>query len=108
MQTTIGGVNMKYVLTEMLRKASTLNDLELQGSSDRAKWKPIENEITLPAEMFDEFVNNLLDDHSWLEGEEGTLVIYKEGSEEEDYIAVQTEGYNYARYSGVVYAIKEG
>lgn len=65
-------------------------------------------EIVIPLKQFDKFINRMLDDYDFIEENKDLMYIDEHGvwhaifvtAEEMDYgILIQSEGYNFARYS---------
>lgn len=102
----------------MIRKASSAKDwldcaarMEYDGESVKKVNVAIEKTITLPKEEFKKFADNLLDDSEIVKenidlmrvDENGVWHCIKVTSRDLPYsILVESEGYNYARYTAII------
>lgn len=102
-----GGVNTmrsaKAVRTALFRKATHLEELQMKVAESQKEWFPVEHVIILTDAEFEEFTSNFLEDYKWLEGYDEILLICN--SQYENFIVVDKQGYDYARYVGLAYEI---
>ena len=91
------------VLVETFRKVSDYSELLELTKGMKSKWEHVQEVITLPCDEYNYFINNLLEDYSFFTGEENYLFYVTDGDEG---IFVDTQGYNYARYVGIVLAVE--
>lgn len=87
------------VLTDLFRKVGNYDELIDLTNSDKAKWFDIHDKIILSKSEYNYFLNNLLEDYSFFRDNENNLFIVTDG---EDQLFVDTQGYDYARYVGLV------
>lgn len=94
-----------------VRKASTIQDLEVKTNRVESPIKVIA-EITLSKEDYDFFKYNFFEDYEFIEehtnntgreagGIERCILVKEEGNNKKA-IAVNSEGYTYARYAAIV------
>jgi hypothetical protein len=88
------------VLTCSLRKIADYEELGRLSAGIKAKWYDIHEVITISKSEYNYFINNLLEDYSFLENQQNYLFLVTDG---ENRIFVDTQGYNYARYTGIIY-----
>lgn len=89
------------VETIWVRKAPNLQALVSATYTDRPRVREkITDKVVLPTTEFEYFMENFTEDFDWLEGKK-MVVVECEGKQHEP-ILVCTEGYSYARYTGII------
>lgn len=89
------------VRTALLRKCFSMKELKDYSDDLPTKLHDVTSVINLSTEQYREFTENLSKDYIWLTNQAGILIV----TDGENKIAVDTQGYSYARYIGLVQEI---
>jgi hypothetical protein len=87
------------VKTQLFRKVADYEDLVKYTKPNNAEWVEVQKEILLSGSEFNYFLNNFLEDYDFLKDDDNHLFYVTDG---DDAIFVDTQGYNYARYTGII------
>lgn len=94
---------MKEVYTNLVCKPANIKEARTSDKSGR-KWYKVSKVIELSIPEYNYFRQRLLVEQDWLEGtfisDEHVVIVKGKGGTEK--LAVDTQGYNYPRYVGVV------
>jgi hypothetical protein len=94
--------NVDEVRTALFRKEPTTDNLALPTQEENKQWYKVGRIIHLAPAEYAHFSQNLLDDYEWLENI-AHVAIVTDGTNS---IVVDTQGYTYARYVGLVLGTK--
>jgi hypothetical protein len=88
------------VETLLVRKCRNIKELEYLSKGTRYKhtWYNVSKVITISELAYTEFTEFFFMDYKWLKGSEGVVVV----TDGKRAVAVDTQGYDYARYTGII------